>query len=90
MSSSRQAASARPPTGGGLVHGPSRPRSVSVVGCVTVPARPRSRQTRRLGKVTRPGARLRAAGRAQPNHHGAWKVGETRAPRALAFPETAT
>ena len=52
----------------GLVHGPSRPRSVSVVGWVTAPARPRSRRTRRLGRVTRPGARLRAARRAQPSH----------------------
>ena len=51
------------------------------LGWVTAPARPRSRRTRRLGRVTRPGARLRAAGRAQPSHHGAWKVGGTRAPQ---------
>ena len=37
-------------------------------GWVTAPARPRSRRTRRLGRVTRPGARLRAARRAQPSH----------------------
>ena len=42
-----------------FVHGPSRPRSVSVVGWVTTPARPRlgSRRTRRLGRVALPGAR---------------------------------
>ena len=54
----------------GPVHGPSRPRSVSVVGWVTAPARPRSRRTHRLGRVTRPSARLRAAGRAQPRAGG--------------------
>ena len=70
----------------GPVRGPSRPRSVSVVGWVTAPARPRPRRTRRLGRVSRPGARPRAAGRAQPSHHGAWKVGGARALRGSALP----
>ena len=88
---SRHVPLAHPAEGGdvrrsGPVHGPSRPRSVSVVGWVTAPARPRSRQTRRLGRVTRPGARPRAAGRAQPSHHGAWKVGGARALRGSALP----
>ena len=51
--------------------GPSRLRSVSVVGWVTAPARPGLRWTLRLGRVTRPGAPLRAAGRAQ-RRAGGW------------------
>ena len=40
---------------GGLVHGPSRPRSVSVMGWVTAQALPRSRRTRRPAASCRAG-----------------------------------
>ena len=53
----------------GPVRVPSRPRSVSVMGC-TAPGRPLARLTRRLGRVSRPGTRPRAAGRAQPRAGG--------------------
>ena len=55
----------------GPVRGPLRPRSVTVVGWVTAPARPETRKTRQLGRVARPGARPRAAGWAQPRA-GEW------------------
>ena len=51
---------------------PSCSRSVSIVGWATAPARPRSRWTRRLGRVARPGARPRAAERAAQSRAGGW------------------
>ena len=70
-----------PPAGSG----PEARTAASTSDAVTMLARPRSQRALRLGSVARPGARPRAAGRAQAGHHVGWS-GRDRARSEAATP----